>query len=1163
VRWTGDRAGESALGPEPEAVREELGLPESRRLTAELHTLLIYGEGQFFLPHQDSEKDDTMVATLVVTLPSAHTGGELIVHHLGEQTTYRALPDRLSLVAFYADCRHEVRPVTSGYRITLTYNLLLHGDPAGHVPDRATIAEAARHLGDHFATRIAHRYRDATGEPPHRLAFLLDHEYTDVDEDFDEDDDEADGGGDDTRYELNELIDSSIRLTSWTDPSGTSGEDVSLHLTDTEVCTAAPSSALTPYSSDYEGYMGNYGNTLDRWYRRAAVVVWPRDHRFTNRAQASPRWATQELSALARTTGSDAARSAAALAPFWSSAVRGLERPAHLLATALPAALAVDDASTATMLLTPFRIEDLRPRHMAPLAELAARYGPGWAGAVLRAWYGAQPTWSSSLGLSRPQWLATLPALRAALQTCGDHGTATAVRLLDPAWDSLVQLIGPTTGPLTTTRRQHLATLAEPLAALIGTAETLQATELRDRIVEHCRRDGEALTDLVLAALRTTAAGTTPDGAFALLAADQATRLRTRLAQPAQNADDWSIQLPEGCACPLCTTLRTFLADRERRTFEWPLAKDRRRHVHSRIDQAELPVSHQTRHQGSPHKLVLTKTEALFRREEQQRTADQAALDRVLERCASARGDALEARRQQSERPFLRTGEPRTRLPGATGAGRVGRAPTGSISTSPAPECFAECSLEGSRGDLTALASPLHRDHRALHHSPGPRSVASGQRLARPRLQSLEQQEVGDAQVVDAAGAVAGGGVEGDDVLRVVVGDGLERCVLTAPGVLRGRDGRGDLHVDGLLLAAGHEIDLGRPDPADRDVVAAAAQLEPDDVLEHPRQPVVGVTEEGVHDPVVADVVLLVSGQQRPPAHVVARHPADDEGIGEGRQVVEHGLVAHSTTLGLHEVGHPAGGEGAADVVDREGGHTLEHVDVPHGVAGQDVAHEGRTVDVRHHRPGVGFVQRHDVHAREPSVTQETRELRIRAVVEGPDVCSVELQELAEGQRPHLDGDITARDVGGQLSRQQPRVGAGDVDVGAAPRKERVDQTLPLGNLLDLVEEHVDAPVGGKHTHEMGVQRLGRGEWRPLERVEVQMHDALGGHPTLAQPADHELQQARLARAAQPSEHLDDRSIDEWLDAGHVERAVDEVHRHLHGGDYNRHRSRRSPSWRL
>ncbi len=60
-------------------VRGGLGLPPTITLRAELHAMLIYGKGQFFLPHQDSEKDDAMVGTLVVSLPSAHTGAELIV----------------------------------------------------------------------------------------------------------------------------------------------------------------------------------------------------------------------------------------------------------------------------------------------------------------------------------------------------------------------------------------------------------------------------------------------------------------------------------------------------------------------------------------------------------------------------------------------------------------------------------------------------------------------------------------------------------------------------------------------------------------------------------------------------------------------------------------------------------------------------------------------------------------------------------------------------------------------------------------------------------------------------------------------------------------------------------------------------------------------------
>lgn len=71
-----------------EHFREELGMPAGSQLTAELHSMLVYGKGQFFLPHQDSEKHDATVGTLVVMLPSVHTGGELVVDDGGHEQTY-------------------------------------------------------------------------------------------------------------------------------------------------------------------------------------------------------------------------------------------------------------------------------------------------------------------------------------------------------------------------------------------------------------------------------------------------------------------------------------------------------------------------------------------------------------------------------------------------------------------------------------------------------------------------------------------------------------------------------------------------------------------------------------------------------------------------------------------------------------------------------------------------------------------------------------------------------------------------------------------------------------------------------------------------------------------------------------------------------------------
>lgn len=74
--------------------------------------------------------------------------------------------------------------------------------------------------------------------------------------------------------DLTYIITSELTLSWWTGVPG--GEPISLYVPDEQVCASTPSADLKPYDSEYTGYMGNYGNTMDRWYRRAAVVVWPR-----------------------------------------------------------------------------------------------------------------------------------------------------------------------------------------------------------------------------------------------------------------------------------------------------------------------------------------------------------------------------------------------------------------------------------------------------------------------------------------------------------------------------------------------------------------------------------------------------------------------------------------------------------------------------------------------------------------------------------------------------------------------------------------------------------------------------------------------------------------------------------------------------------------------
>lgn len=675
VEWDGD------LGTVLDAVRDGLGIPPGCELTADLHSMLVYEEGQFFVAHQDSEKDDAMIGTLVVTLPSAHTGGELVVEHHGEDVAYPGTTSAVSLVAFYADCRHKVLPVTSGHRITLTYNLLLTGDTSGPIlSDDATVTELARCLDEHFSTPVTLPYGHCEADPPNRLVYLLDHEYTarsldwsrlkgadagrasllrsaadkggceavlaltDVQEtwsayepepgfgyrDFDDDadDDWDDGDGDPEDHELEELIESSVRLTRWT--AGTRSEDISLTVADDEVCASTRSAALQPYASEYEGYMGNYGNTMDRWYRRAAVVVWPRGRDFTNRAEASPGWALAELRARVRAGDQAGARAAAAtLTPFWQTAVR-TSGQAGFFDKALRTAPALDDAETAVMLLRPFRIECLRPSNVTPLATLAEHYGERWVGELARTWSGDGRPWAYGARQERSEWIALLPGLCEALHAKGSAGAAIAVCLVNLAWEWLADTIRQAlASPSPRVRDKECADAAEPLAAVLTAAAAIGAASVRDKVVGFVRQQGEEALACVMPALR--AAGKLPvearrDGGFDVLAADCATRLKARLARPSRADDDWSIELPHGCGCELCGTLGAFLNDPARRTFEWPLAQQRRRHVHTRIDDAELPVRHQTRRKGRPYTLVLTKTQALFERERQTRIRDEADL---------------------------------------------------------------------------------------------------------------------------------------------------------------------------------------------------------------------------------------------------------------------------------------------------------------------------------------------------------------------------------------------------------------------------------------------------------------------------------------------------------------------------------------------------------
>jgi hypothetical protein len=293
------------------------GLGVNGAVTADLYKLLVYDAGSFFVGHRDTEKVAGMFATLVIVLPSVHSGGELIVRHLGREVVLDPRPEEASEIgftAFYADCVHEVRPVLAGCRLTLVYNLRFRdGRRPPQSPDYAS--EERR------AAEILRGWADAVEEPD-KLILALEHAYTpaelsfatlkgrdaglasvlvaaaaaaecdvhlalaaieesgsaygtggyrrrrwDRDDDHDEDQDD---------FEVIEVIDEALLLTEWRRPDDSQAEFRDFPFSEEELCPPDAFEDLTPDEKHFHETTGNEGASFERTYRRAALVLWPR-----------------------------------------------------------------------------------------------------------------------------------------------------------------------------------------------------------------------------------------------------------------------------------------------------------------------------------------------------------------------------------------------------------------------------------------------------------------------------------------------------------------------------------------------------------------------------------------------------------------------------------------------------------------------------------------------------------------------------------------------------------------------------------------------------------------------------------------------------------------------------------------------------------------------
>jgi 2-oxoglutarate-Fe(II)-dependent oxygenase superfamily protein len=341
-----------ALAGVVDTVRRDFGIRS--KVAAELYKLLVYEKGSFFKRHRDSEKMPGMFGTLVVCLPSRHAGGMLILQHDGQTKKIdfggKDSEFQTRYVAFYADCQHEIAPVTSGHRICLVYNLATAGKKQPEAPNNAAavtetaqlfkelLSAAPEPLGK-LAVPFTHQYTEAGFDPKQlkgadraradvliRAAESLDYqcyfalltlhqegsaEYDSFDygspwgrgrsyssyDDFD-DEDEDDGDSDDPDAEFEEIFEQELTLEHWLDPEGREQSFGTIHFEDNEILGLEDKEAWSCKQEVHEA-TGNEGASMERWYRQGAIVIWPRKRHFNVLAAAGQASALPALEKLA------------------------------------------------------------------------------------------------------------------------------------------------------------------------------------------------------------------------------------------------------------------------------------------------------------------------------------------------------------------------------------------------------------------------------------------------------------------------------------------------------------------------------------------------------------------------------------------------------------------------------------------------------------------------------------------------------------------------------------------------------------------------------------------------------------------------------------------------------------------------------------------------
>ena len=632
-----------------DAAAEGLGF-RGGDLEARLYKLLVYPVGGFFAPHRDTEKVDRMVATLTISLPTAGAGGELVVRHGDREEVVdmnAAEPSELAFAAFYADCSHETRPVREGHRLSLVYNLcVLPGDTETprHASNYSAEAEAvARHLVDWFDGGHG------------KLVWLLEHDYTAAGLSFDtlknadkavarvlagaaapaecalhaavvhiEETGNAMYSDDDyvmswhwresdiEAMEIGDLYDSRHWLDSWIGADGSCPPFDEIPLLPEELLPTGALDGAAPDERRVHEASGNEGVDLERSYRRAAMVIWPRSNTLDVIAGAGIRAAVDWVAGQFGVTPRERIEELSArLIGTWRHDPREREE---------------DATASRVRMLDLLRVIGNAGLALQFLREVAlSHYGGGENADLLAA---LEMVGEDAAGEYLPDFVAAhfadVPEQTMALLRLADEATSVLTRSALGA--SVAQAVAALPDALNAERpakdwralSRRTSISAACLCDLFALAwrcnsidDALAAAAL---LADHPQRvTPDRMVPAVLEGLRGEV-GLEETEAYVTLWRHAAAFLLKRSATPPEAPSDWTTAANVSCPCQHCVKLRAFCEDPVVRVARYPLRKELRKHLHRIIDEHRLDLSHETERRGRPFTLVCTKNRASYKR---------------------------------------------------------------------------------------------------------------------------------------------------------------------------------------------------------------------------------------------------------------------------------------------------------------------------------------------------------------------------------------------------------------------------------------------------------------------------------------------------------------------------------------------------------------------